>query len=133
MPIALTSLIMSPSKMYQRIKTSWPSIKQGFKQGIKQILLLLLTFAIMITIALIPMSIVWGFNLQDTAFLVLVIGDIVVIAIFIISFLAIAIRFIIKDVTKSEELICDSCGEDLDKGLICLNCGFNNRKILNSK
>ncbi|MBY9000716.1 MAG: hypothetical protein KGD64_07370 [Candidatus Heimdallarchaeota archaeon] len=114
---------MTSDKMKPLTQSVWLSIKPLF--------LFLLTVAIMITIALIPMAFVWGFDLQDTAFLVLVIFDLAVIVIFATGFLGIAVRYLMKDFAKREDRFCNFCGEDLPDGNICLNCGKDNRLTSN--
>lgn len=108
-------------------------IKRIIKEQTKQLLSLLLALVILMTIALIPMAFVWGFSLENEAFLILVIADISVIIIFMIGLIIVGIRHVITDISKRDEISCGFCGETITGGgNVCLNCGKDNRTVTDS-
>ncbi len=102
-------------------------------EQIKPLLRFLLTVTVIMSIAIIIMLIVWGFDFQDDAFLILVIADISVLAIFIVGLIIVGFRHVFTDLAKTEDITCRFCGEIIKSGsYICLNCGKDNRKVTDS-
>lgn len=95
----------------------------------KPLLRFLLTVTVLMSIAIIIMLIVWGFDFNDTAFFILVIADISVLAIFAVGLVFVGVRHVLADLTKKEDITCRFCGAIIKSGSnVCLNCGKDNRK-----
>ncbi|MCK4896152.1 MAG: hypothetical protein KAS47_05040 [Candidatus Heimdallarchaeota archaeon] len=99
----------------------------------KPLLRFLLTVTVLMSIAIIIMLFVWGFDFNDTAFFILVIADISVIAIFAVGLIFVGVRHVFSDLIKKEDITCRFCGEIIESGSnVCLNCGKDNRKVTDS-
>ncbi|MHA1201462.1 MAG: hypothetical protein ACTSQ4_02960 [Candidatus Heimdallarchaeaceae archaeon] len=99
----------------------------------KPLLRFLLTVTVIMSIAIIIMLFVWGFDFQDDAFLVLVIADISILIIFAVGLIIVGVRHVFTDLTKGDEVPCRFCGEDITGGSnICTNCGKDNKKFTDS-
>lgn len=73
------------------------------------------------------------FNLQDEAFLVLVIANFSILTIFLVGLIIVGVRHVFTDLAKGDEITCGFCGEDITGGSnICTNCGKDNRKFTDS-
>ena len=99
----------------------------------KPLLRFLLTVTVLMSIAILIMLFVWGFDFNDTAFSILVIADISVIAIFAVGLIFVGVRHVFTDLTKKEDITCGFCGEIIKSGSnVCLNCGKDNREVTDS-
>ncbi len=96
----------------------------------KPLMRFLLTVTVIMSIAILIMLFVGRYNLEDTAFFILVIADISILAIFAIGLVIVGVRHVFTDITKKEDITCGFCGETMKSGSnVCLNCGKDNRNV----
>lgn len=115
------------------ISEEFQKIMRVIWEQTKPILRFLLTVTVIMSITILIMLFVWHFNLNDTAFLILVIADISILAIFAIGLVIVGVRHVFSDLIKKEDVACRFCGEIIKSGTnVCLNCGKDNRNITDS-
>ncbi len=113
---------MTSERFHKIIRDIW--------EQLKPFLQFLLTVAVIMSIATIIMLFVWDFGLNDDAFLILVIADISVLAIFAVGLIFVGVRYVMTDVAKRDDITCRFCGENMKSGSnICLNCGKDNKMV----
>ena len=126
----ITRIIFSTNSM---VSKEFQRIMRVIWEQIKPLLRFLLTVTVIMSIAILFMLFIWRFNLNDTAFLILVIADISIIAIFAIGLVIVGVRHVFTDLIKKEDVACKFCGEIIKSGTnVCLNCGKDSRNITDS-
>ena len=103
-------------KFKEMLRSIWTSLKP--------FLIFLLIASTLISIALVIIALVWFFDNQNIAFIILAILDLSVLGIFAIGFVIVGLQYIFTLILKKEEIKCTYCGKTIPiKDKICPNCG----------
>jgi hypothetical protein len=103
-------------KFKEMLRSAWVSLKP--------FLIFLLIASTLLSIALVIISLVWFFDNQNIAFIILAVLDLSVLGIFAIGFVVVALQYIFTLLFKKEEIKCTYCGKTiLVKDKICPHCG----------
>ncbi|MHA1199304.1 MAG: hypothetical protein ACTSQF_08155 [Candidatus Heimdallarchaeaceae archaeon] len=113
---------MAITKEKRTAKSIWISIKP--------FLIPLLVIAVLMSLALLIVALVWLYDEKDVTFIVLVIANISVLGIFALGFFIVGVKYVIVFLRKKEEVRCIQCDKImLGKGLYCSSCRKENKGI----
>ena len=95
----------------------------------KPFLIFLLIISVLLSLALIIITLVQLYDEKNITFLVLVIADFSVLGIFAFGLIIVGVRYVFAVLIKKEEVKCVYCGKIvLGKTNICSNCA-NEKKV----
>jgi len=95
--------------------------------SLKPFLIFLLITSILLSLALLIITLIWLYDERNITFLILVIADFSFLGIFALGLLFVGVRYVIDLLIKKEEIKCFYCGRVISSRTpVCPNCGKEN-------